>query len=173
MSNGMIHVQPSFREFACDVNKSQVSTFYIFLSYHRRQRKKQWWKTVRHYGNYHHVYLIPLKQFCLECSDRSKVQNLPSVDHRCQNASEKHIPSVDPTFSLWQTWSWMYQVSSHTNLVLFIKTPGFFLFLFVYLLWKKKWHFIRSCASPISMAAQFAFALQIFLCKMLSDEWSG
>ena len=39
MSSGMIHVQWSFREFAHNVNKSQVSTFYIFLSYRRRQWK--------------------------------------------------------------------------------------------------------------------------------------
>ena len=97
-----IHDQRSFCEFACDVNKSQVSTFYIFLSYRRRQWKKQWLKTVQRYGKYHHVYLIPLKQFCLECSVQSKVQKSSSVDHRCQNVSEKHIPSVDPTFSSWR-----------------------------------------------------------------------
>ena len=32
------------------------------LTYRRRQWKKQWWKTVQHYGKYHSVYLIPLKQ---------------------------------------------------------------------------------------------------------------
>ena len=115
MSNGMIHVQRSFCEFALDVNKSRVSTFDILLSYRRRQWKYQQWNTVQRYGKYHRVYLIPLKQFSLERSDRLKMQNSPSVDHRCQNASEKHIPSVDPTFSLLRTWSRMYQASSHTN----------------------------------------------------------
>ena len=43
---------------------------------------------------------ISVKQFCLERSDRSKVQKSSLVDHRYQNASEKHVPSVDLTFSL-------------------------------------------------------------------------
>ena len=37
MSNGMIHAQRSFREFARGVNMSQVRTLYLFLSYRRRQ----------------------------------------------------------------------------------------------------------------------------------------
>ena len=40
--------------------------FIYFLSYRRRQWKKQRWKTIQRYGKYHCVYLIPLKQFCLE-----------------------------------------------------------------------------------------------------------
>ena len=48
-------------------------------------------------------------------TDQRYKNKWPSVDHPCQNASEKHIPSVDPIFSLWRTWSRMYQASSHTN----------------------------------------------------------
>ena len=73
MSNGMIHIQRSSREFARDVNKSQVSIFYIF--YHTVEGDGKW--------KINSVYLIPLKQSCLERSDRSNVQKSPSVEHRC------------------------------------------------------------------------------------------
>ena len=71
-SNGMIQSCPTVIPWICVWCNFICGTFYIFLSYHRRQWKKQRWKTVQCYGRYHSVYLIPLKQFCLERSDPSK-----------------------------------------------------------------------------------------------------
>ena len=56
------------------------------------------------------------------------------------------------------------------TLVLIIKRR-FFSCFYLDICYEKTRRFIRSCASSISMAAQFAFVQQILLCKMLSDEW--
>ena len=57
--------------------------------------KRHPWKTVQHYWKNHCVYLVPLKQYCLDHGSR-------------QNVSQKHISPQDSTFSFWQNRSLAY-----------------------------------------------------------------